>query len=404
MTYGFGDEVIPLELPRDRAASVRRRHPWVYASALRRPPKNLPSGTVVELRDEAGGFVARGLYSAESQIAVRLLTFEEREPVDDRLIAERIEQAVARRRHLPDQPDGDACRLVFAEADRLPGLMVDRYADWLVVQILTAGMEPRRAAVVESLAGLLRPRGIFERSDGDERRRHEGLEPVSGPVWGEPPPETIECREAGIAFAVDLRAGHKTGAYLDQRENRAAVARHAAGRRVLDAFCFTGGFGLHAAAAGAVEVVHLDSSGPALALAESNAVRNPTACRHEFRRGQVFESLRAMREAGERFDLIILDPPKFAASRKQLERARRGYHDLNLHAFRLLPPGGLLATFSCSGAVDATTFRDIIAGAAADAGREVLIREVLGQPADHPVLLNFPEGAYLTGLVVEVVA
>ncbi|NUP98694.1 MAG: class I SAM-dependent rRNA methyltransferase, partial [Armatimonadetes bacterium] len=295
----------------------------------------------------------------------------------------------------------DCCRLIFAEADRLPGLIVDRYGQWLVVQILTAGMEVWRETVVAALTEW-HPRGIYERSESEDRRRHEGLEPRAGLLWGEEPPETIEIREQGHTFGVDLRAGHKTGFYLDQRENRARVAAYAAGRRVLNAFSYSGGFGVYAAAAGAREVVHVDSSAPALELCRANLARNRLSEGQELVEENVFDALRRFREEHRPFDLVVLDPPKFAASRRQLERASRGYKDLNVSAFRLLPPGGLLATFSCSGAMDPESFAKVVAAAAADAGRQVQVVETLGQPADHPVLLAFPEGRYLNGLVCRV--
>lgn len=386
-----------------RTASVQRRHPWVYAGALLHPPKNLPPGSIVQLVDEHGTFLARGGFNDQSQITVRVLSFELNEPIDAAFVTRRIEQACERRAELLADPATTACRLVFAEADRLPGLIVDRYGQWLVMQVLTAGAETLREHVVAALAERLEPRGIYERSDVEDRRKYEGLEPRSGVAWGDEPPATVEILEHGRRFHVDVRGGHKTGFYLDQRENRARVAAYAAGRRVLNAFAYTGGFGIHAAAAGASEVVHIDGSAGALELAQTNVSANPSACRHCFEKAQVFEKLRDLRRAGETFDLIVLDPPKFAASRGQLERASRGYRDLNAQALRMLQPGGLLATFSCTGAVSADVFRGLVADAAGDAGRQVLVREVLGQPADHPVLLNFPEGAYLKGLIVEVV-
>ncbi|MCZ7599975.1 MAG: class I SAM-dependent rRNA methyltransferase [Gammaproteobacteria bacterium] len=385
---------------KDRQRSLEQGHPWVFYGSLQKPPGNLPAGLVVDLVDERDQFLARGQYNDRSQIVVRVLTFRE-ETVDAGFIADRIAAAVARRSAVLDG-ETDSCRLVFAEADQLPGLIVDRYAGFLVVQILTAGMEVWRDAIVTALSAL-QPDGIFERSDSEDRRRHEGLGTQTGLLAGDAPPDEVVIAEHGRRFAVDLREGHKTGYYLDQRENRQAVARYCGGARVLNAFAYTGGFGIYAGAAGAAEVTHIDSSAPALALCERNLTLNELGEGHELVCANVFDALREYRQAGRTFDVIVLDPPKFAATRKRLEQASRGYKDLNLNALRLLEPGGVLATFSCSGAIDADLFQKIVAGAASDAGRQVQVLEVLGQPVDHPVLLSFPEGRYLKGLVCRVI-
>jgi len=385
---------------KDRQRSLEQGHPWVFYGSLHKPPGNLPAGLVVDLVDEKDRFLARGQYNDQSQIVVRVLSFRE-QAIDAGFIAERIAAAVERRRSLlSDQTD--SCRLIFAEADQLPGLIVDQYGGWLVVQILTAGMELWREAILAALSELA-PQGIFERSDSEDRRRHEGLGIQTGLLAGEPPPAELVIREHGHQFAVDLREGHKTGYYLDQRDNRQAVARYCGGQRVLNAFAYTGGFGIYAGAAGAAEVTHVDSSAPALELCSRNLELNGLRESHERVCANVFDALRDYRQAGRTFDVIVLDPPKFAASRKRLEQASRGYKDLNLNALRVLEPGGILATFSCSGAVDTDLFQKIVAGAAADAGRQVQVLELLGQPIDHPVLLGFPEGRYLKGLVCRVI-
>ncbi|MCC7491257.1 MAG: class I SAM-dependent rRNA methyltransferase [Fimbriimonadaceae bacterium] len=395
LPYPLGDTP-RVTVPRERARGLLARHPWIFANALHKPPRNLPAGAVVEVVDEKGRFLARGGWNDHSQITVRVLSFAD-ESIDEAFIARRIAAAIARRAGRLTASD-TACRLVFGEADGLPGLIVDRYGDWLVVQFLSACLESWRPVVSAALAGL-GARGIVERSDSEERRTHEGLEPRSGLLWGEAPPATVDILEHGLHFGVDLLTGHKTGCYLDQRDNRAAVAAWAAGRRVLNAFSYSGGFGLHAAAAGAAAVTHVDSSAAALALAAANATANGQDGQ-EFVAANVFDALRGWREERREFDLIVLDPPKFAASRKQLERATRGYRDLNQAALRVLAPGGLLATFSCSGAVDAALLQSLVAAAAAEAGRDLQVLQWLGQPADHPVLLSFPEGQYLKGLLM----
>ncbi|MBI2300545.1 MAG: class I SAM-dependent rRNA methyltransferase [Armatimonadetes bacterium] len=392
-----------MQVRRDQARSLDLRHPWVYLTALRKPPKNLPPGSLVDLTAEDGRFLVRGYFNDQSQIAVRVLTFDPAEVIDAGFFGARLAAAHARRAAVR-AGDTTAWRLCFAEADLLPGLIVDVYGEWVVTQLLTAGMEAWRPVIVAALAKLLAPRGIFDRSDGEDRRRHEGLEPHSGVAYGEEPPAEVEYREHGRRFLADLRGGHKTGAYLDQRDNRLAVAAHAAGRRVLNAFAFTGGFGLYTATAGAAEVVHVDSSAPALELCLRNLALNGIETGQELCCDNVFDALRRFRQEGRRFDLVILDPPKFAAGRAQVDRALRGYRDLNQHALRLLEPGGMLATFSCSGAVDAPTFQKTLAGAALSNSQTVQIVQTLGQPADHPLLLSFPEGAYLKGLVLRVVS
>jgi 23S rRNA (cytosine1962-C5)-methyltransferase len=446
-TFAAFDPPPRLVVRRERAESLKRRHPWVFAGQLAHPPKSLPAGVIVDLHDEQGGFLARGGYNGESRIAVRVLGFDP-EPIDAAFIARRVRDAVARRNlvlipndHEPlpagavpscgaavpaacrrdactttwppldarQSPSGilpeetDAARLIFAEADRLPGIIVDRYGDWLVLQILSAAMERWREVIVAALVETCAPRGIYERSEGEDRRQHEGLEPHVGTVWGEEPPDEIVIRENGLCFAVDVRGGQKTGFYLDQRDNRAAVAAHCAGAEVLNAFSYSGGFGLYAAQAGAARVTHVDSSAAALELCAANIARNPSETVHELVQENVFDALRRFRAEGRGFDFVILDPPKFAASRQALERAARGYRDLNAGALRLLAPGGRLATFSCSGAVDRGLFNRIVADAAVDAGRDLRVIAELGHPGDHPVLMSFPEGVYLKGLLAEVV-
>lgn len=360
------------------------------------------SGDTVDVLDSDGQFVARGAYSPESQIRVRVWSFDPDEQIDAAFFRSRLTRALALRLSLQLRDASSAMRLVHAESDGLPGLVVDRYADTLVIQVLSAGIERWRETLADSLLELTNAKRIYERSDV-EVRRLEGLPERTGLLRGDQPPELAEIVENGIRFGVDLRQGHKTGFYLDQRENRALVRQLAAGRETLDAFCYTGGFTLNALAGGAAAVTAVDSSTDALDQGRQNAALNqfaPDAV--EWLEGDVFKVLRTFRDQARSFDLIVLDPPKFAPTRSQAQQAARGYKDINLLAFKLLRPGGLLVTFSCSGGIDADFFQKIVADAAVDAEVDAQIIEWLHQSSDHPVLLHFPEGAYLKGLVARV--
>ncbi len=423
-------------LKKGRAKPVLRRHPWIFSGAIERVEGDPVDGDIVDVHDAGHNWLARGYINRRSQIRVRLLTWEKEQAVDQAFWARRLEQAITARRSLglgtSDQPRPatTAYRLIHAESDYLPGLIVDRYADWLVVQFLTLGMDRRRDVIVKTLVGHLASdgvRGIYERSDVDVREK-EGLTQRTGSLWGDEPPEVIQIRENGHSFLVNLRAGHKTGFYLDQRENRAHLLDHCQGAEVLDAFAFTGGFAVHAAAGGASRVTLVDSSAPSLKLARRNLalnsdggivhrcmagrVRDPALLgrerRYDYVEGDVFEVLRRFRADNRRFDVIILDPPKFASTRREVEAASRAYKDINLLALQLLRPGGLLFTFSCSGRVSADLFQKIVFGAVADtgstqsSGRSAQIIRRLSQGPDHPVALTFPEGAYLKGLICRV--
>ena len=389
-------------LKQGRSKAIHNRHPWIFSGAIERVKGQVEDGEIVTVRDHKGAFLARGYLNRRSQIVVRLLSWDENEAVDDAFWARRIAAALARRQPLACDPDTSAYRLIHAEADRLPGLIVDRYGDYLVVQCLTLGIDVRRPSIVAALQDLLPVAGIFERSDV-EVRAHEGLSPAVGLLSGDAPPAGYEVVEHGHRFLVDLAAGQKTGFYLDQRENRRAFARYAPGRETLDAFAYSGGFSVYAAHAGAGPITLLDVSADALTLAERNLALNGLQRDEDtFQRGDVFETLRLYRDQGRSFDLIVLDPPKFAPTRRHVQRASRAYKDINLLAIKLLRPDGVLMTFSCSGGVDAALFQKIVFGAALDAGREVQIVERLAQGADHPVLLSFPESAYLKGLVCRV--
>jgi 23S rRNA (cytosine1962-C5)-methyltransferase len=359
-------------------------------------------GDVVEVHDVGNNWLARGLWNSQSQIRVRLLTWNPDQAIDRVFWRRRLERAIAGRTALAQDPETTAYRLVHAESDGLPGLVVDRYGDFLVVQFLILGMDRRREMLVELLREMLAPRGIYERSDVEVRDK-EGLEQRTGLLAGEMPPEELEVLENGHRFWVGLRAGQKTGFYLDQRENRGRLPAFCAGAEVLDAFAYTGAFGIYAVAGGATRVTFVDSSGAALAMAGRQLTHNGhDPAQHASVEGDVFSVLRAFRSEGRAFDVVVLDPPKFAPTRRDVKQASRAYKDINLLAFQLLRRGGTLFSTSCSGAVDADLFQKILFGAAVDAERDVQIVGTLYQAADHPVALTFPEGAYLKGLICRV--
>jgi len=385
-----------------REKPVRQRHPWVFSGAVDRIEATAEDGGLVRVCDGRGGYLATGTLNRRSQIVVRLLTWDADEALDTAFWRRRLAQAIAGRARLAADPSSDAYRLVNAEADGLPGLVVDRYGEWLVIQCLTLGIARRRDEIVPLLAALLAPAGIYARDDADVRLK-EGLPLDSGPAWGQSPPDRVEIVEHGHRFLVDIKLGHKTGFYLDQRENRARIVPYCPGAEVLNAFAYTGGFGVYAGRAGARSVVNVDTSAHTLALAGENLALNGCP-QQELVVGDVFQMLRLYREAGRAFDLVVLDPPKFATSQAQVLDASRGYKDVNLLAMQLLRPGGTLVTFSCSGLVSADLFQKIVFGASLDARREVQILEHLAQGPDHPVLLTFPESAYLKGFICRVAA
>jgi 23S rRNA (cytosine1962-C5)-methyltransferase len=391
-----------LQVTKDKP--VRQRHPWIFSGAIERVEGAPASGDLVEVVDAQGDWLARGYYNPRSQIVVRLLTWDRDEAIDAGFWRKRIAAAGAARAGLAADDRTTAYRVVYAESDGVPGLIVDRYGDWLVVQFLTAGVEARRELLLGLLAEVFAPQGIIDRSDVAVRR-HEGLTLRSEVAWGEAPPDQLSIRENGHTFPVDLPGGQKTGFYLDQRENRRIVSDHAAGRRVLNAFSFTGAFAVYALAGGARHVTNVDSSYDALALGERALSLNgfdPDAGSESIA-GDVFQVLRAFRDEGRTFDLIVLDPPKFASRKQDLPGAARGYKDINLLALSMLAPGGLLATFSCSGLVTPDLFQKILFGASLDARRDAQIVARLSAGSDHPVLLSFPESEYLKGLLCRVV-
>jgi 23S rRNA (cytosine1962-C5)-methyltransferase len=389
-----------LLLKKGRERSLKRRHPWIFSGAVEKLTGKPRSGDTIELRDAAGNPFARAAYSPSSQIRARVWTFNAAEEVDAGFFRGRIMRALALREGLPAAKHANALRLVHGESDGLPGLIVDRYADVLVAQFLAAGVERWRDPILDALVELTGCTAVYERSDA-ETRKLEGLEPRVGFVRGNRAAARCPIIEYGLNFKVDVEQGQKTGFFLDQRENRQRVRALAAGREVLDGFCYTGGFAIAALAGGAKRVLALESSSDALKVAAENLAANPLdASKLEFVKADVFAHLRQLRDRGASFDLVVLDPPKFAPTAAQARNAARAYKDINLLALKLLRPGGLLASFSCSGGVDAPLFQSIVAGAALDAGVDAKIIERFGAAADHPVALEFPEGEYLKGLLV----
>jgi 23S rRNA (cytosine1962-C5)-methyltransferase len=393
-----------VQLKPGREKSVLRRHPWIFSGSVFKVKDSgspIQLGETVDVLDSQGNFLARGAYSPHSQIRVRIWSWDPEETIGPDFFARKLEHAIVLREAVIDPERTDAFRLVYAESDGLPGLIVDRYAGTLVMQPLSAGIEYWRDTFVELLCELTGLERIFERGDV-EVRALEGLPERKGVLIGPEPPALLRIHEHGLEFWVDVQAGHKTGFYLDQRENRRRVRALAVGKAVLDCFSYTGGFSLSALAGGALSVVAVDSSKDSLELAEKNLALNDrlAAGRVDFLEGDVFKVLREYRDHGRSFDLIVLDPPKFAPTAAQAQRAARGYKDINLLAFKLLNPGGTLVTFSCSGGISEELFQKIVAGAALDAGADAEILERLHQGPDHPVALNFPEAAYLKGFVI----
>jgi len=391
-----------LRLKPQAERSVVRRHPWIFSGAIAAVSGDPKPGQTVRILASNGACLGRAAFSPASQIAARMWTFDEEEAVDRGFFRRRLAAALAVRGSESDRAATAARRLVYSEADGLPGLVVDRYADYLVCQFLSAGAEAWKREVVLLLQECVSVAGIYERSDGAGREK-EGLPVCTGLLAGSEPPDRIEIQEGPCRFLIDVRRGHKTGFYLDQRENRAHVAACSAGREVLNAYAYTGGFGVAALVSGAARVIHVDTSAATLDLARRNAELNGLeSARVEYVEADVPILFRKYRDAGRQFDGIVLDPPKFAASRSQVASGVRGYKDINLFAFKLLRPGGLLFTFSCSAHVDADLFQQVVAGAALDSGRTVRILRRLGQAPDHPTAINVPESAYLKGLVCHV--
>jgi 23S rRNA (cytosine1962-C5)-methyltransferase len=396
-----GTRMSEIVLKPGRERSILKRHPWIFSGAIDKSAD--VDDDIVEVYASDGTWLARALWSPYSQIRARVMTWQFDEPIDMLFFRRRIAQALAMRMSHPAYNDANAMRIVHGESDLLPGLIIDRYGDYISVQLLSRGIDARRDDIVSVIVDILKPRGIIERSDGDMRQL-EGLPNNDGVLWGEAPPLSLTITHpTGLRETLDLDSGQKTGGYLDQALNRVALAAYANDADVLDCFCYNGGFSVAMALGGARSITAVDASGPALvALQHDMQLNGATSTPLEVVEADVFKLLRHYRDEDRLFDVIILDPPKFAHSQAQVDRATRGYKDINLLAMKLLRPGGLLATYSCSGLVSADLFQKVIFGAAIDAHRDVQIIERHTQAPDHPVLLSFPEGEYLKGLVCRV--
>ena len=385
-------------LQEGREKSLKRHHPWVFDGAVANVKGRCRSGDTVDVVAADGSWLGRGAYSPASQIRVRIWTFDQQEVIDNAFFLRRIEQAWQLRQRLMQQANTNACRLIAAESDGLPGVTIDLYNNLAVLQLLSAGADKHRSKIVWALQKLLPDVAIFERSDVDVRSK-EGLEPLIQPLHGDIPDE-VEIVEHGVKILVNPHTGHKTGFYLDQRENRLAASRYAEQASVLNCFSYTGTFACYALNGGASHVTNVDVSQPALDMASRHIELNGFAAEQCSQvKGDVFEVLRNYHSKQQQFDMVILDPPKFVDSKASLKRACRGYKDINMYGIHAVKPGGILLTFSCSGLMEQSLFQKIVADAALDAGRRVQILEHLSQAPDHPVGLNYPEGYYLKGLV-----
>jgi 23S rRNA (cytosine1962-C5)-methyltransferase len=389
-------------LNRGRERSVLQHHPWIFSRAVEMVVGNPVSGSTVQVFDSDKHLLGYAAYSPSSNIRARMWTWDQNETIDERFIVERLNQAFQYRKNLISKDETNSYRLCNAESDGLPGIIIDRYDETLVLQCLTAGAEYWKPTLVNGMHDLLDAKQIFERSDVDVRTL-EGLEQKTGVLWGPPPPQEIVIEENGLNFKVDVWRGHKTGFYLDQRRNRQRFRTLVRGGKVLNCFAYTGAFTVYAFMGGVDSVLSVEGSAEFLGKGVENLRINHLEDKQaDWLEGDVFKILRTLRDRGEKFQTIVLDPPKFAPTIAQAEKAARGYKDINLLALKLLEPGGLLFTFSCSGGISADLFEKIVAGAALDAGVQVRIVERLFQGVDHPVAINFPEGSYLKGLVCQV--
>lgn len=393
-----------LFLAKGREKSLLRRHPWIFSGAVQRLEGKAAAGETIEVVDAAGNWLARAAYSPQSQIRARVWTFDQQEDVDTAFFIRRLQQAQRWRNWLTERDDLTGYRLIAGESDGMPGVTIDRYQDYLVLQLLSAGAEYQRAALLQALQHCFPECAIYDRSDVSVRKK-EGLPLTQGPVLGELPPELLPIREHGMQLLVDIRQGHKTGFYLDQRDSRLAARRFARDAEVLNCFSYTGAFAVAALMGGCRHVTSVDTSQAALDIARQNVELNGLDLdRADFIREDVFQLLRTYRNEGKKFDLIIMDPPKFVENKSQLSGACRGYKDINLLALSLLNPGGVLLSFSCSGLMPTDLFQKILADAAVDAGRDIQFIEQYRQAADHPVIASYPEGLYLKGFACRIMA
>jgi len=389
-------------LKKGKEKAVLQRHPWVFSGAVEKVKGNPVNGDIVRLINAKGDFMAYGFYNDQSRVALRLLEWNENAVVDDNWFREKVVTAVNSRANVLADGSTNTCRLIFSESDYLPGLIVDKYNNHLAVQILTSGIEKVMPVIIDELNILLKPESIFDKSDASSRE-HEGLQTANIALTLNNPPENVEVKENNIIYNINIAEGQKSGFYCDQRDNRKILASYAKGKKVLDCFSYTGGFSLNSLLNGASSVTSVDSSALAIeTLRENIKLNNLDAAKHIAIQSDVNKQLRAFREQEEKFDIIVLDPPKYAPSRSALDRASRAYKDLNRLAMLLLNDGGLLATYSCSGAMNMETFKQVLAWAALDAGKQVQFIYQFCQPEDHPVRASFPEGEYLKGLLCRV--
>ncbi|QIO27251.1 23S rRNA (cytosine(1962)-C(5))-methyltransferase RlmI [Serratia marcescens] len=393
---------VRLFLAKGREKSLLRRHPWVFSGAVQRVEGKALSGETIDILDSQGKWLARGAYSPESQIRARVWTFQQDEEINIDFFIRRLQQAQSWRDWVAQRDGLDGYRLIAGESDGLPGITIDRFQNFLVLQLLSAGAEYQRPALLSALQHCYPECSTYDRSDVAVRKK-EGLPLAQGPVLGDLPPELLPITEHGMKLLVDIQQGHKTGFYLDQRDSRLAARNYSAGRRVLNCFSYTGAFAVSALMGGCAQVISVDTSQAALDIAKQNVELNKLDLnKAEFVRDDVFQLLRNYRAQGEKFDLIIMDPPKFVENKNQLASACRGYKDINMLALQLLNPGGILLSFSCSGLMPTDLFQKILADAAVDAGRDVQFIEQFRQAADHPVIATYPEGLYLKGFACRV--
>ncbi len=401
LLYLHLQSMVVIILKKGKEKAVLQRHPWVFSGALQHVKGKPENGELVKVIAHDEEFLAYGYYNDASRVAVRLLSWEEENVPDENWWRTRLQAAVAARATILNE-NTNTCRLVFSESDYLPGLIADKYGDYLSVQMLTSGVEKLKPIILDELQKLTGAKGIFDKSDASARA-HDGLAATEGLLWGELPPDFVEVKENGLKYHINIVEGQKSGFYCDQRLNRKVLASYAKGKKVLDCFSYSGGFSLNALANGASSVVSVDSSALAIETLTKNILLNGfDATKSVVFQSDVNKQLRIFKEQSEKFDVVILDPPKYAPSRSAVDRAARAYKDLNRLAMLVLEKGGLLATFSCSGAVDMETFKQIIAWAALDAGKEVQVIYQFGQPEDHPIRISFPEGEYLKGLLCRV--
>lgn len=391
-----------LFLARGREKSLLRRHPWIFSGAVQRLEGNASAGETIDILDSQGKWLARAAYSPESQIVARVWTFQQDEVIDSEFFVRRLQQAQSWRDWLAQRDGLNGYRLIAGESDGLPGITIDRFQNFLVLQLLSAGAEHQRAALVSALQQCYPECSIYDRSDVSVRKK-EGLELTQGTVWGEMPPALLPITEHGMKLLVDIQHGHKTGFYLDQRDSHLAARNYADGRRVLNCFSYTGAFAVAALMGNCQQVISVDTSQSVLDIAKQNIELNQLdLSKAEFIRDDVFQLLRNYRAQGEKFDMIIMDPPKFVENKSQLASACRGYKDINMLAIQLLRPGGILLSFSCSGLMPTDLFQKILADAALDAGHDIQFIEQFRQAADHPVIATYPEGLYLKGFACRI--